>query len=123
MAYRDSGGVLTIGYGHTGPDVKAGMKITLERAEDLLEADLRAAATVVLAKVRVPLSGPQAAALTDFVFNVGATQFAGSTLLRLLNAGDYASVPLQLMRWVYDNGKVVAGLRNRRIAEVSLWNS
>ncbi len=117
----------TIGYGHTGSDVKPGMRITAERAVELLEADLALAATVVRRHVRVPLSAPQEAALIDFVFNLGEGNFATSTLLRKLNAGDYAAVPAQLRRWTKGRVKGVLkdlpGLIDRREAEVNLWNS
>ncbi|MBB6187961.1 hypothetical protein [Rhodanobacter sp. MP7CTX1] len=61
------------------------------------------------------------------VFNEGELAFLTSTLLRLLNAGDYASVPTQLMRWTKEtiNGRLVdsTGLLSRRKAEVNLWNT
>ena len=117
----------TIGYGHTGSDVRPGLRITEERAVELLEADLSKAATVVRRYVRVPLSAPQEAALIDFVFNLGEGNFASSTLLRVLNAGDYAAVPAQLRRWTKGRVKGVLtdlpGLIDRREAEVKLWNS
>ena len=94
---------------------------------ELLEADLSKAATVVRRYVRVPLSAPQEAALIDFVFNLGEGNFASSTLLRVLNAGDYAAVPAQLRRWTKGRVKGVLtdlpGLIDRREAEVKLWNS
>lgn len=127
VAYLCPADKWTIGYGHTGSDVKPGLRITAERAVELLEADLSKAATVVRRYVRVPLSAPQEAALIDFVFNLGEGNFASSTLLRVLNAGDYAAVPAQLRRWT--KGRVrgvltdLPGLIDRREAEVKLWNS
>ena len=119
-AYRDSGGVWTIGTGHTGPEVRRGLTITAEQARQLLVADVAEAESAVAA-VRVPLSQAQFDALVSFAFNVGNDAFGGSTLLRKLNAGDYAAVPAQLNRWVYDNGKVVRGLVDRRKAEGDMW--
>ncbi|WP_409976722.1 lysozyme [Xanthomonas graminis] len=114
-----------MGYGHTGKDVYAGLKITQERAEALLAADLAAAATIVRKYVRVPLTTPQEAALVSFVFNVGWARFSGSTLVRLLNKGDYACVPAQLARWNKGTVKgqlvVLPGLVTRRAAEGALW--
>ena len=127
VSYLCPAGALTIGYGHTGKDVVPGLCITQSQAERLLEADLAAAARVVLAKVSVPLTAPQAAALTDFVFNLGAGAFASSTLLRKLNLGDYASVPAELRKWTKarQGGRLVSlrGLELRREANISLWNS
>ncbi|WP_445392388.1 lysozyme [Stenotrophomonas pavanii] len=127
VAYLCPADKWTIGYGHTGPDVKPGLRITAERAVELLDADLAKAATSVRRVVRVPLSAPQEAALIDFVFNLGEGNLATSTLLRKLNAGDYASVPAQLRRWTKGRVKGVLkdlqGLIDRREAEVILWNS
>jgi len=127
VAYLCPANKWTIGYGHTGPDVKPGMRITAERAVALLEADLTSAATVVRRLVRVPLSASQEAALIDFVFNFGESKFASSTLLRVLNAGNHAAVPAQLRRWTKALVKGVMrdldGLITRREAEVKLWNS
>jgi lysozyme len=123
-AYLDTGKVLTIGYGHTSDSnyvVKPGAVITEAKAEALLKLDLREAEDTVERLVKVPLNDNQFAALVSFVFNVGEGQFKGSTLLRKLNKGDYASVPSELSKWVYDNGKRLNGLVNRRNAEGGLW--
>ena len=123
-AYLDTGKVLTIGYGHTSDSnyvVKAGAVITEAKAEELLKLDLREAEDTVSRLVKVSLNDNQFAALVSFVFNIGETQFKGSTLLRKLNKGDYASVPSELLKWVNDNGKRITGLVNRRNAEGGLW--
>lgn len=129
-AYQDSGGVWTIGVGHTGPDVHPGMTITPAECAGLLQVDALDAMGCVRDAVKVPLTAHQRAALTSFVFNVGQNAFLHGgpqggpcTLLALLNQGKYDQVPKQLMRWVHDNGEVVQGLVNRRAAEVALWNS
>ncbi|NIJ81196.1 lysozyme [Xanthomonas cannabis] len=126
-SYVCPAGKLTIGYGHTGSDVTAGLSITKERAETLLEADLAVALAGVRGYVRVPLTAHQEAALIDFVFNLGVGNLSSSTLLRKLNARDYAAVPSQLRRWVYGevNGKStkLPGLITRREAAVCLWQS
>lgn len=114
-------GTLTIGYGHTGPDVKPGMKITEEQAEQLLEKDLAPAEQAVSSLVRVDLNDNQFAALVSFAFNVGISAFKGSTLLKKLNKGDYGSVPSELAKWNKSKGKVMDGLKNRRAAEAGLF--
>lgn len=120
-------GTLTIGWGHTGPDVVIGMTITEQEADELLEADLEWACKAVEELVKVPLNDNEFAALVSFTYNVGRTQFANSTLLRLLNQGDYGAVPSQLVRWdktTINNKKVQSkGLARRRAAEIELWTA
>uniref|UniRef100_UPI000B27F421 lysozyme n=1 Tax=Xanthomonas citri TaxID=346 RepID=UPI000B27F421 len=126
-SYVCPAGKLTIGYGHTGYDVTPGLTITQERADALLEADLAKALAGVRKYVHVPLTAQQEAALVDFVFNLGAERLRTSTLLRLLNSGNYASVSTQLPRWVYGevNGKAkrLPGLIVRRRANVAMWET
>ncbi len=78
--------------------------------------------------MRAALSANQRDALASFVFNLGASRLMTSTLLRLLNQGDYASVPRELARWNKETLKdgtirVNDGLTNRRAAEMNLWNT
>ncbi len=121
----DRPGLLTIGYGHTDaagpPTVTAGMKITKAKANSILASDLAFVEDTVNELVKVPLNDNQFAALCSFVFNVGEGAFKGSTLLRKLNAGDYTSVPSELMKWTKANGVRVQGLANRRAAEGGMW--
>jgi lysozyme len=114
-------GTLTIGYGHTGPDVRPGMTITPAQAEALFDRDVGKACDIVERGVKVPLNDNQFGALTAFVHNIGPKQFNSSTLLKKLNAGDYDAVPAELMKWVKSKGKRRQGLVNRRSAEAGLW--
>lgn len=127
VAYQDDKGVWTNGVGHTGPDVFKGQVVDDAQVERWLTEDLRVAESVVNRLVRVTLTQHQFDALVLFVFNIGETQFAGSTLLRLLNKGQYESVPSELMKWnkITVNKKKVPnrGLTNRRAKEASLWSS
>lgn len=117
-AYRDVAGVLTIGYGHTGPDVTEGLTITRERADELLRADVARFEQAVTRLVKVPLTQSQFDALVSFSFNVGAGALERSTLLRLLNgAGSYADAADALLAWNRAGGQVVRGLTRRREAE------
>jgi lysozyme len=122
-AYRDVAGVLTIGYGHTSaagaPTVTPGMAIGDQEAERILKADLAKFEARVERFVKVPLTDNQFATLVSFDFNTGALD--KSTLLKKLNKGDYAAVPVELMKWVNAGGKKVQGLVNRRAAEAGLW--
>ncbi len=116
-AYQDVKGVWTIGYGHTGPEVRDGMTISQAQAETYLRSDLLTAVIAVERDVKQPLSQGQFDALVDFAFNVGATALEHSTLLRLLNAGNYADVALEFDKWDHAGATVVAGLLRRRQAE------
>lgn len=122
-AYRDSVGVLTIGYGHTGADVKQGMTITRDEAERLLRDDLHDAESAVEKAVRVPMTQGQFDALVSFVFNLGAGRLQTSTLLRKLNDRNYIGAADEFPRWNKAGGKVLAGLTARRGAERALFLS
>jgi lysozyme len=117
VAYQDQGGVWTVGYGHTGPDVYPGMVITQEQAQALLEQDIQRAVDTVNRLVSVPITQGEFDALVDFVFNLGAGAFMASTLLRDVEAQDWAAAAAQFSRWDHCGGQVVAGLLTRRLAE------
>lgn len=123
-AYRDSGGVWTIGWGHT-KSVRAGMVIDAAEAEQLMLIDAFEAITNSLLIVPTLATMPAAciAAVSDFTFNLGPTQLKNSTLRRRLLQRELDDVPYQLRRWVYDNGVKLPGLIIRREAEVALWES
>lgn len=121
VAYQDSRGVWTIGYGHTA-GVTEGMTCTQQQAEDWLIADVQWAVSVVQNDVTVSLTQNEFDALVDFVFNVGSGNFESSTLLADLNAGNYAASADQFQRWDLAGGQVVAGLLRRRIAEENEFN-
>ncbi|WP_312723966.1 lysozyme [Stutzerimonas kunmingensis] len=119
-AYRCPAGIATIGYGSTA-GVQMGQTITAERAEELLREDVRQFEAAVSRLVKVPLTQGQYDALVSFAFNLGAKALGDSTLLRLLNAGDYAGAGGQFGRWVYASGKKLSGLVKRRAAERALF--
>ena len=119
-AYKDVVGVVTIGYGTTS-GVKMGDTITKERAEDLLRADVKRFEDQVLRLVKVPLTQGQFDALVSFTYNLGAANLGNSTLLRLLNAGDYKGAAAQFDRWTKAGGKELPGLVKRRAAERALF--
>lgn len=119
-AYRDTGGVWTIGTGHTGPDVTPGLTITAERADELLQQDLRTAEAAVN-RLFPTTTQDQFDALVSFTFNLGEGQVSASTLRKLHNAGDYAGAAGQFSRWVFDNGVKLNGLVTRRAAEAKLY--
>lgn len=120
-AYLDAAGIWTVGYGHTGTDVRSGVRIDAAQAEALLRDDLAASEDAIHALVTQPLAQASFDALVSFVFNVGAAAFAGSTLLRKLNAGDIEGAAAEFERWRYAGGRVLPGLLRRRIAERTLF--
>ena len=130
-AYRDGGGVLTIGWGHTGPDVRAGLVITQEHADSLYELDIARFEEGVESLLTVQVSDNKFAALVSIAYNVGldidddtkAEGLGDSTLLKKVNAGDFAGAALEFAKWNHDNGKVVAGLTRRRAAEAKLFET
>ena len=117
------GAPFTCGFGHTGPDVTPGMTVTQAQANAWLEEELARAGQAVNGLVHVVLNQNQFDALADFCFNVGAGNFRSSTLLRLLNAGNYAGACAQFAVWNVANGHVLPGLVARRAAERALFNT
>ena len=125
-AYRCPAGVWTIGYGTTrwgnGQPVREGDgPIEQSAARRLLMNDLRWAADAVRDLVTVELTEHQQAALISFVYNVGRKAFSGSTLLLLLNGGDYRGAADQFARWNLGGGRVLPGLVTRRAEEAALF--
>ena len=120
-AYMDQRGVWTIGYGHTGPGVHAGLTITASEAEAFLSSDIAGAVAGVNRLVTGPVSQNQFDALVDFTFNLGCASMARSTLLRYVNAGDVAAAAKEFLLWDHVHGRVVPGLLRRRQAEMELF--
>ncbi|WP_100134973.1 lysozyme [Enterobacter hormaechei] len=126
-AYQDSVGVWTIGYGWTQPvdgkPIRAGMTIKQETAERLLKTGLVSYESDVSRLVKVSLTQGQFDALVSFTYNLGARSLSTSTLMRKLNAGDYAGAADEFLRWNKAGGKVLNGLARRREAERALFLS
>lgn len=119
-AYKCPAGIWTIGYGHT-KGVKDGMKISWEQAEEFLREDLKIYEQAVERCVKVPLSQNQFDALVSFCYNCGGEALRTSTLLRLLNDGNYSEAGEQFLRWNKAGGRVLAGLTRRREEEQALF--
>jgi lysozyme len=119
-AYLDSVKVPTIGVGHTR-GVKMGDTCTEEQADQYLLDDLESVYSDIDALVDVPLTQGQFDALCSFVFNLGGPALRSSTLLKLLNAGDYEAARKQIPRWDKAGKQVLAGLTKRRAAEAAMF--
>ena len=127
--YNDAARYCTIAYGHLvkrapcngtePPKFRRG--VTEEEGTGLLVEDMGTAQVVVMTSVDVDLTDGQFGALCDFVFNVGGGNFRGSTLLKVVNAGDVQGVPFQLRRWVKAGGRELPGLVTRRENEIKLF--
>jgi len=128
-AYLDSANIWTLGYGSTrnpitGEKVKKGDTITRATALNWLKIQTAAFAKDIDTLVKVPINDNERTALLSFVYNIGRTKFANSTLLRKLNANaPRAEVAKEFLRWVYAGGKVVKGLQTRRKMEQQLFLS
>ena len=119
-AYKCAAGVWTIGYGHT-KDVQEGDEWSEAHADHMLEVELEEFEEYINDNVTVALSQNQFDALVSWVYNLGPANLKASTLLKKLNAGDYADVPHQIKRWNKAGGKVLEGLIRRREAEALLF--
>lgn len=116
-AYRDAAGVLTIGYGHTGSDIREGDRISEYWAEELLRNDLGATEAAVR-RLHVARTQGQFDALVSFVFNLGIGRLHGSTLLKVIRkGGSHHQIQREFKRWVYAGGKKLRGLERRRAWE------
>ena len=115
-AYYDAAGVLTIGYGHTGHDVRPGDVITKYWAEHLLKADLYDVEKAVDSLGH--FNQPQFDALVSFAFNLGFYKLKTSELLKKIQEGaNMRAIKKEFMRWVYAGGKKQPGLERRRAWE------
>lgn len=122
VAYQDSVGVWTIGYGST-VNVAPGMQITQAQAEDRLKADLRGAEECINGLVHAPLEQCQFDALVSWTYNLGCGDLKKSTLLKMLNEKRYDDASLEMRRWDRAGGVVLAGLTRRRMAEARLFDT
>lgn len=120
-AYRDSVGVLTIGWGDT-ENVTEGMMITQEEADDRLERRLgRDFEPGVKAAIQAHMKQEQFDAMVCLAYNIGVSAFTNSTLVKLFNAGDVQGAADEFLRWDKAGGKSLKGLRKRRAAERAMF--
>ena len=121
QSYRDSVGVLTIGYGHT-LGVYAGMRITLQEAEDLLKNDLIIYESCIHKLVKVNLTQNEFDSLVSWTYNLGCGSLRKSTMLKYLNEGKKQFVTSEMIKWNKAGGQVLKGLIRRREAEATLFS-
>lgn len=121
--YKDAVGLPTIGTGHLIKKGEVFTTITAQQADELLMQDLVQFEKGVSSLVKVPLNQNQFDALVSFSFNLGLGNLGSSTLLKKLNASDYAGASLEFSKWTKAGGIVLAGLVKRRAAEKALFLS
>ena len=123
--YNDPIGLPTIGYGHliTKADGNKynGVTLSEDEATELLKSDLQIAQNAVYRLVKVKLNQNQFDALVSWTFNLGEGNLQKSTLLKMLNIGDFNDVPDQMKSWNKAGGRVLPGLVRRRNSEANMF--
>ncbi|MBX5160414.1 lysozyme [Rhizobium sp. NZLR8] len=130
--YDDPVGYCTIGWGHliakkrcaTVADFNLGEyspRLSAQKGNELLLRDTRPARATIQNLVKTRLNNRQFGALTVFVYNIGATNFSRSTMLKHLNTGRYDLAAREFRRWVHAKGVVLDGLVRRRNCEYELF--
>jgi lysozyme len=121
-SYKCTANVATVGWGHTGPDVRIPMTISVGEAERLLAADLERFEVGVEAMLcGVPTSEDEYSAMVSLAFNIGLGAFATSTLLKRHKAGNKVGAAKSFLSWIYAAKKPLPGLIRRREAEAALY--
>lgn len=110
------GDVPTIGFGTTG-GVKMGDTITPPKAVARALVDVQKFEGALKQCVKVPLHQHEYDSYISLSYNIGASAFCGSTLVKQLNRGEYGAACEQILRWDKFQGKPLAGLTKRRQAE------
>ena len=128
QAYHDIAGFPTIGFGHllsrlAWEPLSKYPSLTARECEDLLESDYLEKESKVLNMIKPRLTKNKLAALVSFSFNLGSGALFRSTMRQRINAGDFACVPTELLKWNKAGGLPVRGLTRRRVAEAALWSS
>ena len=126
--YLDAVGLLTVGVGHlvlAGEPYKLGQKITAEESNNLLKKDLDRFENFLNSVIKVQINQNQFDALLSLCFNIGQRNFQNSSVLRKLNAGNYAAAAAAFKLWnkARKNGRLIVlkGLVRRRAAEMELF--
>mgnify|MGYP003147742633 FL=1 len=121
-AYQDSVGVWTIGFGHT-KGVEEGQTCSIEDAESMLAEEMDEYEGYINNMVKVELQQHEFDALVAWVYNLGPTNLGESTMLKVLNGGQFDRVPDEMNRWTRAGGEILEGLVRRRQAESLMFQN
>lgn len=120
IGYLCPAGIPTIGYGHTGmvdgKPVTNGMKITQEKADELLKKDLTVFENKVCKYPKYKWTQNEFDAMVSFAYNVGS--------IDQLTAGGTRTKDIIATKFILYNkaaGKILSGLTTRRKAEQELF--
>jgi lysozyme len=119
--YKDSGGKYTVGYGHTA-NVWPGDNITEAQAEQYLQLDISAAEHCIVAAIAIVLQQCQFDALCSLIFNIGVGAFGRGSIAGDINRHDFKTATAVWGNYCNVGGVYNQGLRNRRLAEIRIWN-
>lgn len=122
-AYRDVGGLPTIGWGHRDATTAIDQTCTQLQADAWLFDDVQNVCNQLTQVIKVPVTENQFAAMTSLTYNLGIGRIRDSLTMKLLNQKNYAVVPNHMLLWNKVNGVMSNGLIRRRKAEVQLWNT
>jgi lysozyme len=118
-AYKDTKGLWTIGVGHLIKDSEKDLinaTLTDDQVKELLKSDLKWCSEAVESSVKVPLTQKQFDALYSLCFNIGASAFKNSTVVKRINSGDLKGAADAIEMW-----NKPAVLINRRKREKAMF--
>lgn len=127
IPYKDSAGIFTVGWGHTGKDVIPNRLYTLEECEILFNRDVRISSNGIKKTIKCDLNDNQFSALVSFCYNIGISNFINSSLLRRLNNNEEPNIVArnEFPKWKFVTklGKKIEldGLIKRRMSELELF--
>lgn len=117
FSYRDQGGVITVGYGATGPGIVNGTVWTQEQADERLDADLAKFSAGVDRLTTGDITDNQFSALVSLAYNIGLGNYERSSARDLVNSGRLYAAPEHIRLWNEVAGKLSSGLLWRRQCE------
>ena len=120
-AYKCPAGIWTIGYGQT-KGVKEGMVWTQQQAdENIIKTALQAFNEAIKSSpILATANMEKQAAIADFVYNLGITNYNKSTLKLRVDKGNWVSASTEIKKWNKSNGTILNGLVKRRQLEADL---
>lgn len=125
--YNDGTGVMTLGYGMTGEEIRGLDTVTEQQASDMLENLLNnkyaAPLKADLDSKNIILNQNQFDSLVSFAYNCGLSALFSSTLHKNIIAGirDKDTITSNFQVWSMAGGQRLEGLYRRRTAEAEMF--